>query len=606
MGCIVVRGLISGFIGIWGFSCLGFAQAQILTVGPAADTDCDHHSIQHALDAGADEVRVAQGIFNGFSDTSRDLLIQGGYADCAAAQIDELFAATPLPVIQVGLSISLSNALPSTHTMEIRGLDIQTPVFVTDNSAAGNQFVVRLQSSLVRNIANHSAITIDGPGVDMEIIDSQIQNNIFDVDHPSLSQGGGIHCNAGFIAVSGLSAIRNNRAGLGGGVYMSDGCSLTLRSGDWSDTPLLGIVGNSAHRGSGIYASSYGESPVLINLDGNSSAPASVSDNYTIAFQNNAVNIFNFDTRAAAIFAVGDPLITGINARIDRNRDDDDDTGSIVEVVADIAEQIQFNLGIENGCNRVNGCSSVSDNIESGGFDSAVIVLIQREESARIDATIRQTSFRNNAVTNAILQSNVVEANFDTPFNGHVILEGVVIADNIGGVGYVRVPGIFRMQGGEMTVAYSTIYNNDRTRYLFGNKAGMTLNLYSSVFHLDSDWGDFYYSDKGDTITHDCIAYQFLDAGGFVPNESSSDLSPFSADALYRDVQNGDYRPADDSMFVDYCDDANYTPMYNDIQNYMRGIDIMAVPDNFGAYDLGAWELQDANLDTIFRDGFGV
>jgi hypothetical protein len=77
-----------------------------------------------------------------------------------------------------------------------------------------------------------------------------------------------------------------------------------------------------------------------------------------------------------------------------------------------------------------------------------------------------------------------------------------------------------------------------------------------------------------------------------------------AAEPTFVDAANGDYHLRATSWGLDFAPVESSGPS-NDLDGNLRNVDLLQVPNRFGARDLGAYELRYVcAADTIFCDGF--
>ena len=247
----------------------------LLAVGPATigpQANCTYSSaapasVQAAIDAGYDEIRLVGGVTytgNLFIGGDLDVTLSGGFADCASA------AAGQLPTTPVRSNLRSSAALSAAVILAesgqrrrkviLRLLDIQPPAGAT---TTGSGLVVSGLLDAVLDRSRISRFRYAGAGggaivagSDLLLMQSEISDNFG-------SNGGGLFCSNGSVELDAASRLLLNVAngvganlGHGGGAYLED-CDLrsSARVLPAALGGTSGIIGNRAGQsGGGIYA----------------------------------------------------------------------------------------------------------------------------------------------------------------------------------------------------------------------------------------------------------------------------------------------------------------------------------------------------------------
>lgn len=590
--------------------------ATFRTVGDT--NDCDFRlgatKIQDALDFaksnGIDEIRVATGTYQeNINIGNFSVSLRGGFANCAAAEIDDQ-TGTPTDTV-------IDGSLNPNATLTIVGNPDSINVTIDDihitggsgggfesgggiyTVGGGGQASVNLTLNDV-HIEGNSTIS---PGGGLSVIGSvNVSARNLMVLSNQAPLGGGIYCNGNEASIfiygdanngSGI-ALNQATAGSGGGAYLTNGCVLTSYVGTStvSFSDLRGFVSNSAtENGGGIYA----EEGSTINLFGNLFCPFGCFG-YADQPVNVQLNVANSDDDFSG--SGGGVYATGTNTTLNMGNvlfsENTAYNGGAVNLAdsatATINERENFSFlilfGGDLGCWSPGSCNQFTGN-KASGFGGGFFL-----ESASKAEVYRSHIQRNRANSGTAIST----INENSRFEG----EGLLITGNgdNGTDGFSDNNVIKAFDKSFIQIAWSTLADNNlnNTAEVLANSESTTI-MASTIMHEPNPVPVYgFISPVLDTF--DCMV---------VHEEASIDASGSSFNIVVDDPEfidraNGDYHI--DPMIspaLDSCDGGIVTPRFTDSDGDERGFDWPNVTNNLGPFDIG----YDEQSDIIFKDGFG-
>ncbi|REJ82729.1 MAG: hypothetical protein DWQ30_08395 [Acidobacteria bacterium] len=233
-------------------------------------------------------------------------------------------------------------------------------------------------------------------------------------------------------------------------------------------------------------------------------------------------------------------------------------------------------------CIRDQGCSRLSGNsiTTAGGNREGTALYVGGGSTAGLFTTHVEGNDAIDDVGTVLVASGATT---------QLSLEGVALSGN-------RTESLFDARSGaEVLVAYTSAADNgfdtEGSAAAAGGRAwNGTLEIYSSAL-----WGHGAFdATGGGTIYADCLVAQTT------TGITTLDEHTVGIDPLFVDPGATNLRLAAHSVAVDYCDVANYVPLFRDLDDQPRGWDAPTVPDDLGDYDVGAYEL----FGLLFGDGF--
>ncbi len=586
----------------------GPVGGSIVTVGD--DVQCDFRlgtsRIQDAIDAGNDEIRIADSTYEEnllIDDIS--VILKGGYASCADAANDvtnnSKQTISGVPGAGAATIIIQGNTQRNTVTLERLTIDGGTSSGFLQGGG-----VFTITADLALNI-NNSTISFNegsaggGLGVFAGNTDVVLFNTIV-ASNTSDTSGGGIWCNGSNSSIfynddGGLSGVFNNVAsnGDGGGILIEAGCVLTSYIGRPYPVGFLdlrGIVSNTATgNGGGLAVRSGGTAFLNGGLFcfffclGDNTRPANIDFNTADSDGNN-------DGFGGGIYAT-DPNTTVnlLNTYISDN-EAQSGGGIAVENQANLVMRSSYVFGT---CWNPGSCSQLSNNQSAQtGFPTRGGGLYATS-GAVVD--ISNTEFRNNRADFGTAMYTLAEVADATVTNLDV--EGSLIVNNgdDANTDWSDIDTI-RINGGEVLLDYNTIADNDVG--IGGANINNTgsVEIFSSIIH-NTDGALVYRGDvqPNTTLPYECL---MVNETGSLPVEPEI----VADDPEFIDRANGDFHlNAAISPAIDFCTTLNAsTPDFNDSDNEARGFDDPLATNFQGPYDVGYDETY--QNDIIFEDDF--
>lgn len=556
--------------------------------------------IQDAIDAGADEIRVASDTTytENLTIDNRSVIIKGGYTDCTQANAGNR---DTVPVIINGNGVTGTPVLTVSgsaqrNTIILEYLELR---YGEGNSGAGISAIgsdaeILMDTVYLREnnaVFTGGGISIVGGDTDVSMVDSLILFN-------SAGTGGGVFCQGqnNSFTMSGWSSITQNTAdfagstgtynGQGGGVFLSLGCGMITYSGTVTPGPsdFRGIANNHANaEGGGVFVES-GSSLIVRgyeycaegNCIGDNTSPAS--------FQFNNSDEDGVDAEhGGAIYATGAGTLVNMSAFILYDNISGGRGGGIY-----IGDQASLETDRVSGACWFEKCNYFLRNLasETAGLGGAIF-----NDNANVNVT--STFFEGNRADfgTAIY---AIGNNATTRVEGGVFYHnGSTIADNYAD------DYVIRLADTTAEFVHSTFAENRAELATFGANSGMqSFKLYSSIVY-DSVSGNVMAAGAGGTVDVDCLIAHELTS---VPSATRSVVdNPEFIDAADRNFHiNSALSPA-----VDYCDDSKTGTVMKDIDYEVRGWEDPYVPGNiFGPFDVGADETYEN--DVIFKNGFDI
>jgi hypothetical protein len=399
-----------------------------------------------------------------------------------------------------------------------------------------------------------------------------LQNN------QSSEDGGGLVCESWWNDFNLLldfsdTTIRNNHSGQSGGGMHLQSCNANYTAGGNMDFVSSNIeaeiFSNSADKsGAGLAAFSGS----VVNLQG------TVSESFDVFLNEGNLDI-NSSASGGGVFASSsNTQVNLLNAFVSTNRIGTNGGGLAVSFGAEI------NMNQDpQGCQYHDYCSRLVGNENTGLFPGGGGAL-----SSRFDGllNIKNTLIQNN---NAATSGYVLYASPE----GQILLEGNVITDNGQDVTFNNPTGIYLTNDAVLTVAYNTILQNKSNATLFYlSGAATVVNIYGNIINESSN---IY---QGSSSIADINCNLINDLSSIEPSTSQS----IEGTVNFFDSSASNYRLAEtDIVAIDVCDTNFYLPG-NDMQGNNRGQDNPTVMNDWGTYDLGAYEYDDHDL--IFKNSF--
>lgn len=589
-------------LGILGWLCIGL-PAQSATYSVGGDAACQYDSIQDAIDvardhAGTDFVRIARSA--DWTDVAldihdQDLVLQGGYATCAAG------TASPANTDLVGDDGSVVR-IHGSGDVVLMGLTLRgghEPRFDYGFGGgidiSGGPHLVSLSDVIVnQNDAGRGGgisvrNTVSGDPGDVVLVLSDnvsVMNNRAGFTPttaaPSGIEGGGIYCRESSLRLTGgvLLTVMGNQADHDGGGLGIEECDVVIAPR--GPTDFNGIVLNHAGRDGGGIAvgGASGGGTRIYTADMN--RPVQVSAN-TAGREGGGIKVnTHADVRAWGLV-------------LDDNRAAD---GGGVSVFTDDGDDTRFEVrastsGAPAGavrCAAALHCASISGNravdaddvrgqgaavrVKANGDIAGNAEYLVRLDGVRLQGndginTIRGIdsdafSFGSVELNGSVLAGNQVDNELVFVESGLDLRATTIGANAIAGANVIRAASIF-----SVGMTRSLVWQPG-VRVLLCNDGGSPENRF--LYNIASDF-----------------------AG--IPASPTNVV----ADPQFVDPANGDLRLAASSPALDFAPPANDP----EADGLPRTVDLAGVANRFGPQDAGAHERQSLpGDDTIFADGF--
>ncbi len=537
------------------------ARAAVIHVG--ADGSCDAASLgtavtQAAATAEADEIRLNYG--------------EGTLYDSTALVLTDFGSGAKGALTFVGGFGGCSDTTPSPTPVEIRGV-AGSPVVTVNTSAASS--VVTFRNVTLRNSGTHglsisgnstvtmdhaesvsngdSGVRITGPLAWLDLINaSRIKNN------NTGGFGGGIHCvDATVNLIAGSVSDNVAASGGGGGIYASN-CAVEIGNGGF-------VSGNTAIDGGGIYADRGADITITGAADGRPAINTNVAtdDGGAIYAKNPGTSVVVTNGRFDGNEAVsrGGVIFTSENALLIMNAD-------------------------EARCRRPTAhpsvptrCSTMLSNTMAAGG-----------RGVAIHAASGSISY----LAHTYLHGNEGESLiYATGAGTELYLEGLAMWNNA--VEFLQDVGNSAFLSSAFVSGAHNLYDASGTPT---DADVLQLGSATAEIHASVYQGGSFLGTSG-------LSGRCLIASISTPLVAGVDHFTLLSDPGFTDAVGGDLRLTPASPAVDYCDDAAYSAIWNDIDMQQRGIDNESNPDGNpgatgGLFDLGFDEL----VDAIFSDRF--
>ena len=554
-------------------TCLCTVSSAFVTVG--STVDCDYDNLLDAYNDTDAFVRVTTEVTHSDSFTiSKSQWFTGGYSTCAFAVADiqgGAYSKWTHSGFGTVISINAANAIVTLDQFEIFGGNDVSSSGAGGIKVVGNAALLLANSLVHDNAGNEGGgIRLWGPDARVTITDSRIYNNT------SSAAGAGVYCeNGARFTMLADSAIKTNIAtGKGGGIYANSDCQVNVLSGTADNSMLLeiGIIGNQASQGGGVYITNGAD----MTLTGNDEHPASIVANIS--------NVNSF-VGGGGVYVNGvGSSFTGTNAKIDFNQAQDLAAGIVV------FNSAEFSMTrLDTTCWDNDKCSSFSNNSVNTASGDSGGGYIGNDSTVEIF----KTYIANNRADGTVL--------FTLYINASLKLEGNLIVDNTS-FAQNSAAQLFNIAGpsgspASLNFFYNTIAsNNTLSHFRLNSSTPQTLRIYNSIIR---DQGDIINTSAGvnHTLIINCNYLHETSSLGFAQSEADN----FNANPGFVDAANGDYHVVAGSLSKDLCSN-DFTQSIYDLNGNLRGDDDPSVPNLNGPYDAGAYEYTEN--DTVFKNGF--
>ncbi len=547
------------------------------------DAACDFNSatqtIQDVIDTGVGEVRIAHnGLYESPIVINSSIKLRGGYLDCSAADANNSTTHTTIdapggvaiPTVNIQGSF-FYNSIVIEH-ITFMGQDANFSAISAFNAFA--EIILNDVTIIGHNIDEFNfggGINLSDGAIDLTLLDTLIFNN-------SAHRGGGIYCDGSLssITIQGNSGVAHNTAqSKGGGVYLTNGCELTIYSGVSNPdvSTNFGISDNlSYNEGGGIYADLAAQVTLYghefcdgSGCVGNNTSPVNINNNIS-GFAGSATN----DDRGAGIYAT--------------------DQGTTVNVYAGLFKGNSARFG---GALFVGNSASLNVSRLSGDcWDTTRCNYFFNNTATSIGGAI-ESSFSQLNISSSYFEENsspTGSALYAVGLSSSVRIEGSVFNNNKGfdnfNANVIRVSASATVEIVHSTFADNLIQNTST----FGiTSSSSELRLYSSI--VNDPLGAVL--DSSGMVTLNCV---MVHDASLLLGTNIIQASPG-----FVDRNNRDYHLLADAQAKDVCDNSVSQSVYKDIDFEQRGLDDPLIPNGLGSFDVGADE---AFVELIFTNGF--
>lgn len=411
-------------------------DSQVINAAYSVGNDgaCDFETIQEAIDAGADLVRITAGQYiENLVITNQSVNLQGNYANCEDANND--ITSDVRAVVSSdfnGTVIMLNKTEAITQRNKISHLEITEG---ESNSGSGVEaFDIDLLVLSNVYIHNNFAVSGSGGGVNatnsrVYIKDSDIENNYAGID------GGGVRSNFTAI-IDGQTKITNNTAENGGGFFGNAVIFSPVSFADNVSKNFGGAVVLNGHQ-SGMIGKQLCEGNYCFGLN---SQPVCIIDNLSeqdgggISFWggeslvHNALIQGNFASEGGGALGIGNQSLSGLsrsvnisNSLIKGNRAN---SGVVAMLLGDTNSELS-NLTIDNSVISNNGNAAVDGYKDLNLFFAAENASLSLNYNTVADNEITDELIHN---TGADVSTSVISSIFDQSEMFYTGLEGASLS----------------------------------------------------------------------------------------------------------------------------------------------------------------------------------
>ena len=540
-------------------------------VGPSA-TNCDYSDIASAIAASNSGDTIV--IDGGGSYTSQHLLIADKSLALAAGPCQPIIGGRPEANAQVTLSgdaHATSAVITITGTSAVTLTDLKITGNTNSHDGGGIEHTSSGKLTL-NNVLVTGNSAGNGGGVDVSgAADLVIGNDTQIIGNTATLAGGGVRfASTGTLTMAGSGNLiaSNDAAGFGGGLYVFGGTADITASGIGT-LPLFSL--NTAYAGGAIAVRSTATQLAAVYLGDVNTAPIALDNNSATQY-GGAVYVEPYQNATVQLAA----SFSGINVRITRNSASDGAAAYVAcpngnAATCDVGGN--FALGTDS-CNGVD-CSTVYQNTASSP-NGAVITLKKGL---------------------GLIQNTRVYANSGAYVVQTALGAGVQISESIAYANQAD-QSVFYANTGSFSIAQSTIADNTGAFTRVINATNATFTLLSSIISANVDA----LAQTGGTLT-------VQDVVGSNVTGLPANVDVVLADPLFVNAANGDYRlrvTSDGKSFIasPAVDFSAHALNNADIDGRARPADVGAITNRFGAFDLGAFEMQPIT-DRVFANSFG-
>ena len=591
-------------------ACSTGLQAQIWVGG---DAQCDHQSIQDALDAvllGTDtQIRIANNIpegeyienLNFDYDLTEMITIYGGYETCQGN-------ATNTPSVvngnDQGPVFNISGGNPSQRvTIILRDLVFRNGQADGSGRAGGINLSSVNTSFILRDLSINNNMGIKGGGLYINLLDATaLEASGTQIFNNSGTNGGGLYCEATGqaqgVVLQSNNAISFNQAisgvasnGNGGGMYLTNGCSVNLGSGDALFGSIEGVVGNQAsNHGGGVFLNE----GALLRL--NQDSVLSDEDSIATISENIADADFNGVGNGGGIY------LTGSGTRVwftegTLNRNQAVNGGGIAAADQATADFV-LSTPDQPACRFDSHCLEFSRNIagqDVAGVGRGVGGAVFAESSAEV--RMIRTLFTDNQADTAVIVG--VTGMADVEISASTMHSNGGQSTAALGQNYLFLSS---EEGSDLEMKHVTVADNlvDPSSRMYFGALGARIRVDNSLLFDAADVLEVIDINGSNTQTiFDCVlTHETGTLSGAIGNSFATLQSALS----FVDPSAGNYRIGASSSAIDLCGDVN-SPFSVDFEGQALGFDDPASGELFGTFDAGADEYI-LLVDALFSDRF--
>ncbi len=205
--------------------------------------------------------------------------------------------------------------------------------------------------------------------------------------------------------------------------------------------------------------------------------------------------------------------------------------------------------------------------------------------------TIDASHFEGNRADIGLVGAVIGSDNQDYDAHYVTVENSTMVKNGANGVEYLDNYLFYLSTRSNLSVTYSTIADNHVEGNLILANNGNTGVGTSVLVSIIDEPNELFYGTPGSTFYAECL---LLENDNNLPAASKIMVG----DPAFADAAIGNYHLTIDSPAVDFCDFIAYGA--TDKEGIQRGYDYTSIDDQYGPYDLGAYELS----DVIFENGF--
>lgn len=518
------------------------APAQALTIRVGADSGCDTTSLAVALaqaraNPGADTIRIAtnQSYVNQDLFVDSDVTLRGGYANCDASATS---GRTGIAGNNAWAAVTIWTDNASGIAVRLEGLDIRNGGASGDVGDFGGISVGGRARATLADLRIHDNVGIFGGGISVNGTNAIVTaERAVEIDNNRASLGGGIAVSGGTLRLNPYGVdVHDNRAGAGGGLFIDAG---------------LASVG--------------GDPDLALSADG------LLIRNNTATGNGGGVYVRSANGKLLAESTVIRDNTAGVEG------------GGAYASDGGYVQFVRYSMGPQRPCSAERECLRFSGNTAPRGGALAL--------ASGASAALFHTLIRDNTSDDGPAIS-VRGQNTEARLTGSVVVRNRCTGSN-------AMCAPMRTTAGKLRFSYTTIADNTAGSSipspLFADSADSeTLTRYEFYSTLISGHTQLYTQNGAAATSHagDCL---IMSAGQIGNGFTRSDIAPID----FADAARGNYRLRAGTAAIDYCSAGPVPTEDPDIDGTVRGLESPGNANDFGAFDVGAYE-----YERIFASGF--